>query len=115
LKVGNFNIYFRREVSKDKANRYKEDNGINVLFETSAANGLNCRELFVEAARLLYEDYVNYSNSRKNSYITGYMATTENKYDSSQKVFKESKVPDDNSVKLDRSSIGHIHSSKCKC
>ena len=47
-----------RQVSKDTAMRYKDDFEFDLFLETSAKTGYNTQELFVEAAKILYKEYV---------------------------------------------------------
>jgi len=50
----------KREVSKDEAIRFKNDYDLDLFMETSAKNGMNARELFAEAAKVLFKDYSKY-------------------------------------------------------
>ena len=52
---------------KEKAMKYKDDFEFDLFMETSAKTGYNTEELFVEAAKLLYEDYVGFKLSQKNT------------------------------------------------
>ena len=56
-----------RQVSKDTAMRYKEDFEFDLFLETSAKTGYNTQELFVEAAKLLYKEYIVLNKSLKNN------------------------------------------------
>ena len=50
-----------REVSSDEGKRYVNEH--NVYFnETSAKTGLNAKEVFIQAAKVLYLDYLIYKN-----------------------------------------------------
>ena len=51
---------------KEKAMKYKDDFEFDLFMETSAKTGYNTEELFVEAAKLLYKDYVSLKTSQKN-------------------------------------------------
>lgn len=53
----------RRVVSKQEINKFVEDNNIEFFMETSAINGLNTKELFINTGKLLYKDYLNYSKN----------------------------------------------------
>ena len=53
-----------RLVPKEKALQFKNDFDLDLFMETSAKTGLNTQEIFVEAARVLYFDYMKYK--RKN-------------------------------------------------
>ena len=50
----------KREVSKDEAIRFKNDYDLDLFMETSAKNGMNAKELFAEAAKVLFKDYSKY-------------------------------------------------------
>ena len=49
-----------RLVPKEKALQFKKDFDLDLFMETSAKTGLNTQEIFVEAARVLYFDYMKY-------------------------------------------------------
>ena len=54
-----------RMVSKDRAEKFKEDFELDLFKETSAKTGLNAEELFVQAAKVLYDDYFKYEKKKK--------------------------------------------------
>ena len=56
-----------RQVSKDTAMRYKNDFEFDLFLETSAKTGYNTQELFVEAAKLLYKEYIVLNKTPKNN------------------------------------------------
>jgi GTPase SAR1 family protein len=56
-----------RQVSKDTAMRYKDDFEFDLFLETSAKTGYNTQELFVEAAKLLYKEYIVLNKTPKNN------------------------------------------------
>ena len=61
--IGNkIDLEDQRVVSKERAQKYKEDIDIELFMETSALTGFNTQELFIEAAKLLYDDYKKYKN-----------------------------------------------------
>ena len=49
-----------REVTSEEANKFKNDFEINLYMETSAKTGFNAKEIFIEAARVLYKVYIQY-------------------------------------------------------
>ena len=61
-----------REVSFEEANTYFEDMEFSKFFEASAKEGINAKEIFIEAARILYEDYIEYKSdiSQENSSVS---------------------------------------------
>ena len=56
----------KREVNRDNAEKYKNDYDLDYFIETSAKTGMNAKEIFVQAAKILYNDYVLYNNEKKN-------------------------------------------------
>ena len=50
----------QREVKTEIGEKFAKENGINLFLETSAKTGFNAQKLFIEAARILYEDYGKY-------------------------------------------------------
>ena len=49
-----------RVVKKEVAEQFKKDYDLDLFMETSAKTGFNAKELFAEAAMLLYNDYAKY-------------------------------------------------------
>ena len=56
----------KREVDKNEAEKYKEDYDLDFFIETSAKTGINAQEIFIQAAKILYRDYITYNNEKKN-------------------------------------------------
>lgn len=54
-------------MSTEEAVKYKEENNINFFMETSAKIGDSSKNLFIEAAKLLYTDYMVYSSIKGQS------------------------------------------------
>ena len=50
----------QRVVSKMDGEKLKNDYNLDLFVESSAKSGLNTEYIFVEAARVLYNDYVKY-------------------------------------------------------
>ena len=49
-----------RNVTVEEAEKFKEENQILYFQETSAKTGLNAKEVFSEAARILFKEHKNY-------------------------------------------------------
>ena len=49
-----------RVVSTEEAKKFKDDFMLNLYMETSAKTGFNAKEIFIEAARVLYKEYNQY-------------------------------------------------------
>ena len=50
----------KREVTYEEAKKFKEESQLLYFEETSAKTGINAKEAFTEAARILYEEHLNY-------------------------------------------------------
>ena len=56
-----------RKVQKVEGEKYKEDQHLDLFMETSAKTGHNARNVLVEAAKILYKDYLKFDeNSKEN-------------------------------------------------
>ena len=49
-----------RKVTKEEGEKYKLDQHLDLFMETSAKTGLNARNVLIEAAKMLYADYLKY-------------------------------------------------------
>ena len=52
----------QRVVSKEKGQRFAESHEAKLFMETSAKTGFNAQNVFVEAAKLLYEQHLNFKD-----------------------------------------------------
>ncbi len=52
-----------RKVTLEEAKIFKEEHGIHYFSEASAKNGINAKEVFIEAAKLLYLEHLKYKDS----------------------------------------------------
>ena len=61
--IGNkIDLESNREVNTEEAKQYANENGINYFNETSAKNGFNAKEVFIQAAKELYLEHLKYKN-----------------------------------------------------
>jgi GTPase SAR1 family protein len=59
--IGNkIDLIENRKVSSEEAQKLREDYMLNLYMETSAKTGVNAREIFIEAAKILYKEYNQY-------------------------------------------------------
>ena len=58
-----------RLIRKTHGEQLMKDNDLEVFMETSAKTGLNTEELFVRAAKVLYQDYLLYKNQEHHENI----------------------------------------------
>ena len=56
-----------RKVKKEEGEKYKEDQHLDLFMETSAKTGLNARHVLVEAAKILYNDYLKFDEMNNNN------------------------------------------------
>ena len=54
-----------RKVQKEDGEKYKEDQHLDLFMETSAKTGLNARNVLLEAAKVLYKDYLKFDENNK--------------------------------------------------
>ena len=54
-----------RKISKEEGEKYKEDQHLDLFMEASAKTGHNARNVLVEAAKILYKDYLKFDEEHK--------------------------------------------------
>jgi Ras-related protein Rab-6A len=54
-----------RKIQKEEGEKYKEDQHLDLFMETSAKTGHNARNVLVEAAKILYKDYLKFDENNK--------------------------------------------------
>ena len=52
-----------RKITKEMAQEFAENNKIKLFLETSAKTGFNASNIFIEAAKLLYEEHIKYKDN----------------------------------------------------
>ena len=64
--IGNkIDLADNRKVTQEEARKFKDDYMLNLYMETSAKTGFNAKEIFIEAAKVLYDDYMKYKRKQK--------------------------------------------------
>ena len=59
--IGNkYDLEEKRKVQLNKAKEFSKEHGLNMFLETSANTGLNAKKVFIEAAKILYEENLKY-------------------------------------------------------
>ena len=56
----------QRKIKAEQAKIFTEQYDIDFFLESSAKTGMNVSEIFIQAAKILYKDYIQYSNEKKN-------------------------------------------------
>jgi GTPase SAR1 family protein len=65
--VGNKTDLDKREVSKEEELEYKIKRNLDLCFESSAKHGDNSKDIFIEGAKLIYNEHLkNKKNEEKN-------------------------------------------------
>jgi GTPase SAR1 family protein len=62
----------KRKVNKEVAEKFKDDYNLDLFMEASAKTGFNARTIFVEAAKLLFKDYLNYRDKAESVFFKNY-------------------------------------------
>ena len=61
--IGNkIDLDTERKVLKEEGENYSNENKLNLFMESSAKTGFNAQKIFIEAARILYNNYLKYNN-----------------------------------------------------
>ena len=60
----------KREVSFEEGEKFKVENEIIFFQETSAKTGINAKEIFHEAAKILYDEYTIFLKKARNTSLT---------------------------------------------
>ena len=65
--IGNKNdLNDKRQIEFEKGNQFAKDYNFDLFFETSAKSGLNVQNVLIDAAKILYLEYMNYVNFKSN-------------------------------------------------
>ena len=65
--IGNkIDLEANRQVNTEEGKKYANENGIHFFSETSAKNGFNAKETFIQAAKVLYLEYLKYKRRGTN-------------------------------------------------
>ena len=56
-----------RQVKKEEGLKYKNDENLDLFLESSAKTGYNARSVLVEAAKMLYRDYMKFNENQENN------------------------------------------------
>ena len=80
-----------REVTYEEAEKYANELEFSKFFETSAKSGFNAQKIFIEAAYLLYDEYIEYTSKSHNTSIASESSVTQ-KLTSSYESENESKA-----------------------
>ena len=54
-----------RKIKTEEGEKYKEEQNLDLFMETSAKTGHNARNVLVEAAKILYKDYLKFDENSK--------------------------------------------------
>ena len=81
--IGNkIDLENERKVEKVQGEQYAEENNLNLFMEASAKTGMNAQAIFIEAAKVLYNDYLKYQGKvQGKSGATGPVDVKPDKFD----------------------------------
>ena len=100
--VGNkVDLEDNRVVTKDMANDLCDNNNIKYFWETSAKTGFNTKNVFIEAAKVLYEQHLKFKDRISRTESIGHINVNigETKEENNEDIIKE----EDNSLKKKKS------------
>ena len=61
--IGNkIDLENERKVNREQGEEYSNQNNFSLFMESSAKTGFNAQKIFIEAARILYNNYLKYNN-----------------------------------------------------
>jgi small GTP-binding protein len=61
--IGNkIDLENERQVTTEQGKEYADENKLNLFLESSAKTGINAQEIFINAAKVLYQDYILYKD-----------------------------------------------------
>ena len=86
-----------RQVRTERAEQFKDANKLDMFFETSAKTGFNAKNVLIEAAKILYTDYLKYRESSKSNDL--------NKDDDNKTTLRREK--------FDTTDNGEVRTKKC--
>ena len=55
-----------RKITREQGEKYKLDQHLDYFMETSAKTGQNARNVLIEAAKMLYNDFVKFDENKNN-------------------------------------------------
>ena len=58
----------KRKITKEEGEKFKNDYDLDLFMEVSVKTGYNITEIFVEAAKLLYNNYEKYKRDKVKDY-----------------------------------------------
>jgi small GTP-binding protein len=100
--IGNkIDLENERKVEFEQGVQFAKENGLDLFMESSAKTGLNAQKIFIEAAKVLYADYLKYKEKRSEN----------NNSELGNSVMENS----DSGVKLNNGPNNEIQPNTCAC
>ena len=79
----------KREVQKELAQSFMNNNHIKLFLETSAKTGFNAENVFIEAGRLLYDQHMEYKNRISRPQSLANLLERNSEESNNTKIFKD--------------------------
>ncbi len=77
--IGNkIDLENERKVSREQGEEYSNQNNFSLFMEASAKTGFNAQKIFIEAARILYNNYLKYKDKNADSNVFKPMKNNDN-------------------------------------
>ena len=95
--IGNkIDLADERKVQTEEGEKYIEQFKINKFIETSAKSGFNAKNIFIEAAKLLYDDYLLFHRDTESDYNSDISGKNQDTYERSMDLNSASSSVQDN-------------------
>ena len=95
--IGNkIDLADERKVQTEEGEKYIEQFKINKFIETSAKSGFNAKNMFIEAAKLLYDDYLLFHRDTESDYNSDISGKNQDTYERSMDLNSASSSVQDN-------------------
>ena len=66
-----------RKITREEGEKYKLDQHLDLFMETSAKTGQNAKNVLIEAAKILYNDFIKFDENKSNNKDKGKIKGTE--------------------------------------
>lgn len=103
-----------RQVPEDTAKAYADSKKIDLFFETSAKTGFNAKNVLIEAAKILFGDYLKYKQTSRMGSMSNEQASNSSSSINSQKQGKPLQVTGTKLGDINQAIISNNYFKCCK-
>ena len=85
--IGNkIDLENQRQVTKEMGEKFCKENNLHLFMESSAKTGVNAKNIFIQAAKILYDDYLKYQKELQKADQNENQKENENKKINNKKI-----------------------------